>query len=227
MFNQRAILILFINRNRFQLFGGNLTGIITLDVPATIVRDMEVLQKDGLYTLIKQWVKQYALTGSQLVIVFSSSTYFEKVFPSSENEQMEHDILKFFDSVPYESTWTKVYPAEKGKRAVACNRTFYETLHQGFSLQGLPTKAVIPAFALGALSGKSALDGELIQFILKNLDTLTRESLIDTEELGFTAPVQSNQQTAPVKKKSNLPLLLGVFGILILILIITIFTHLQ
>jgi len=220
--------MLFIHRNRFQLYGGNLTGIVTLEVPDSVLRDMEVIQKDGLYTLIKQWVKQYALSGSELVIVFSSATYFEKLFPAGEREQTEHDILKFFETVPYESIWTKVYSADKGKRAVACNKTFYETIHQGFSLQGVPTKAVIPSFALGALSGKIALDAELIQFILKNLDNLTKQSLLDTQELGFTPASESKGPTVPAKKRSNLPLLVGVFGLLIVVLVLMIvFTHLH
>lgn len=227
MFNQRSILILFINRNRFQLYGGSLTGVVTLDVPTSVVQDMEVLQKDGMYTLIKQWVKQYALVGTELFIVFSQSTYVEKIFLTNEHEQMERDILKFFETVPYESIWTKVYPADKGKRAVACNKTLYETIHQGFSLQGLPTKAVIPASALGVLSNKLALDAELIQYILKNLDSLTRQSLLDIQELGFTAPVESKEPTSPSKKGNSLPMLLGVFGVLIAILIIMVVIHLH
>ena len=220
--------MLFIHRNRFQLYGGNLTGIVTLEVPDGVLRDMEVIQKDSLYTLIKQWVKQYALLGSELVIVFSTATYFEKLFPAGEHEQTEHDILKFFETVPYEFIWTKVYSMDKGKRAVACNKTFYETIHQGFSLQGVPTKAVIPSFALGTLSGKTALDAELIQYILKNLDNLTRQSLLDVQELGFTPVAESKELVASAKKKTNLPLLLGVFGLLIVVLVVMIvFTHLH
>jgi hypothetical protein len=96
MFNQKSIILLFVDRNRFQICGGNLTGVITLDVPEAIMRDLDVAGKDGLYTLIKQWMKQYNVIGTQLVLIFSESSYFEKVFAPGEHTQVETDVLKFF-----------------------------------------------------------------------------------------------------------------------------------
>lgn len=226
MFNQKSILILFINRNTFQLYGGNLTGIVTLEIPQTVLYDLDVLRKDDLYTFIKQCVKQYALLGTQLVVVLSEFAYFEKVVTSTDSRQAETDILKFFDSVPYESIWTKVYQTEKGKRAVAVNKMLCETLHQGFSLQGIPTKAFIPAFALGAMSTRHALDNALTSYVIKNIDMLSKQALFDPQELGSTAP-QPQTESPAVKKKSTLPLLLGVFGLLLAVLAVLVITQLR
>jgi len=224
MFNQKSIIILFIDRNRFQLYGGNLTGIVSLDVPEVILRDLDVISRDGFYTLMKQWIKQYNIVGSQLVLILSESSYFEKIFTPGQHTEVETDVLKFFDMVPFESIWTKVYPAEKGKRAVAISKSLYEAIHQGFSLQGLPTKAVIPAFALGPESTKRVMDPELAGYIMKNLDTLVKASLMDTQELSLAVPQEKKEEEVSTpKKKSNLPLLLGVFGALMLILIVVAF----
>jgi hypothetical protein len=222
MFNQKNIIILFVDRNRFQLYGGNLTGIVTLDVPEVFIRDLDVVGRDGFYTLIKQLVKQYNIMGSQLVLVLSEATYFEKVFSMNERAQIETDVLKFFDMVPFETIWTKVYASEKGKRAVAISKTLYEAIHQGFSLQGLPTKAVIPAFALGPYSGKRVMDRELGEYVMKNLDSLTKLSLLDSQELSLIVPQEKKEEQVVSKKNSNLPLLVGVFAVLIVILILAI-----
>jgi len=224
MFNQKAILILFINRNTFQLFGGNLTGIVTVEVPESILRDGDVISADGAYTLIKQTVKQYLLTGTQLFIVLSDLTYNEKIFSPGQTTQLENDVLNFFNVVPYELLLTKVYDTEKGKRAVAVNKAFYETIRQGFALQGIPIKAVIPACVLGALGSKHTIDAATANEILRNVDGFTKQSLLDAQEANVVV-TQHEEVSASKKKKSQLPLLLGVFGVLVVILVIVILTQ--
>ncbi len=226
MFNQKSIIILFINRNTFQLWGGNLPSIVTMEIPQSILHDLDVLRKDDFYTLIKQCVKQYALTGSQVVVVFSEFSYFEKLFQTVDNDKTESEILTFFDAAPYDSIWTKVYQGEKGKRAVAVNKELCEALHQGFLLQGLPTKAFIPAFALGTMSARHVLDNALAAYIMKNIDAISKQSLFDPQELGSTA-LQAQPEVPSSSKKSSLPMLLGVFGVLIVVLVILVLTHLR
>jgi hypothetical protein len=221
MFSQKSILILFINRNTFQLFGGNLTGIVTIEVPESILRDGDVIVADGAYTLIKQMVKQYVLTGSQLFIVLSDLMYYEKTFSLVQSTQLENDVLNFFNVVPCESLLTKVYDIEKGKRAVAVNKILYETIRQGFALQGIPTKAIIPACVLGAVGGKHALDAAMAGEILRNVDNLTKQSLLDAGEANVSES-QPEEVSSSTKKKSQLPLLLGAFGVLIVILVVVV-----
>lgn len=221
-------MILFIGRNRFQLVGGNLSGIITLEIPEAVIRDIDIVSKDGLYTLIKQWVKQYTIAAGQLVLVLSEETYFDKQFSTHEHPEVETDVLKFFDMVPYESIWTKVYSVPTGKRAIAINKAWYEAISQGFSLQGFQIKSMIPAFTLGQLSGASALDAKLVDHIMKNYDALARQSLLDATEL--TPAMQREQESKPsgtAKPRSNLPLYLGVFGVLMVVLVITVVMQLQ
>jgi hypothetical protein len=223
MFNQRSIIILFLNRNSFQFYGGNLSGIVSIEIPQTVLLDLDVLRKDDLYTIIKQCVKQYALMGTQLIVVLSDLAYFEKTFALSDKDLMDTDILKFFDAVPYDSIWTKVYSMEKGKRAVGVNKALCETLQQGFSLQGVSIKAFIPSFALGQLSTKHTLDKELAAYIMRNFDNLVKQSLFDPLELGIAPSQEKAEEGSPAtRKKSSLPLLLGIFGALIAILAIVV-----
>lgn len=203
------------------MFGGNLTGIVTVEVPESIFRDGDIISADGAYTLIKQMVKQYVLTGSQLFIVLSDLMYYEKTFSLVQSTQLENDVLNFFNVVPCESLLTKVYDIEKGKRAVAVNKTLYETIRQGFALQGIPTKAIIPACVLGAAGGKHALDAAMAGEILRNIDGFTRQSLLDAQEANVPAS-QPEEVSSSTKKKSQLPLLLGAFGVLVVVLVVVV-----
>jgi len=223
MFNNKSIIVLFIDRNRFQFYGANLSGIETLDVPQSSLRDLDVANRDALYTLIKQWVKQHALISVQLVLIFAETSYFEKVFSSVAPAQLETDIIKFFDEVPFESTITKVHDVPNGKRAVAINKALYEAVRQGFLLQGLSIKGVIPMFALGVLSDRRTLDAEVGEYVLKNIDTLLHQSLVDAQEVSVTHAKESSSQHPIFAKKSNLPILLGVFGVLLVIFLVMIF----
>lgn len=219
MFNQKSLLVLFIDRMGIQIFGGTLPSIVSVQIPETIVKDWEVVSKDSLYSLIKQWVKQYSLTGSQIVFVFSENVYMEKQFLMTEQSQVETEILKFFDMVPYESIWSKVYPVKNGKRAIALNKGFYDGIHQGFLLQGLPTKTIIPAFALGQHEKKHVLDQALYTYIIENVDQLSKFSVLDAQESNVSLAATSIVTPLdPSKKKSSLPLLLSVFGFLLLAL---------
>jgi hypothetical protein len=225
MFNQR-IIILYINQNTFQFVGGNLSGVLTIQLPDSIIRDTEVINRDGLYTLINQWVKQYMLSGTQLIVILSEVSYFEKIFSSAESTQLESDILKFFDVVPYESLLTKVYPHEKGKRAVAINKSLYESIQQGFSLQGVPVKGVIPGFTLGKFSTNRSLDAETALFIFKNLDTLIKQNVFEVQELNPPVVASPGTDSAQLKQKKRLPFLLGIFAVLIALLAVLVITQL-
>lgn len=220
MFNRKSIVVLFIDRNRFHFYGGTLTGVVTLDVPETQLRDLDIVNVDTFYTLIKQWVKTNTIVDSQLVVIFSDTSYFEKVFSDLDSVQLETDVIKFFDSVPFESTLTRVYEVEKGKHAVAVNKSLYEAIRQGFSLQGIQTRVLLPEFVLEPGGAKRIFNKELGEYVIKNLDSLLHQSILDTQDRIFDISHEKGYEKNSQKKKSSLPLLLGVFGFLIIILIV-------
>ncbi len=223
MFNKKSIIVLFIDRNRFQFYGGSLSGIETLDVPEAQMHDLDIVNRDSFYTLVKQWVKQHALVGAQLILIFAETSYFEKVFSSKEPAELETEIIKFFDTVPFETSITKVYDAPNGKRPVAINKTLYEAIRQGFLLQGLSTRGVLPVSSLGPQGLKRALDRDMGEYVLKNLDTLMRQSIAEAGDLTGGIVHKSEEHAVVQKKKSSLPLLLSIFGVLLVVLVVFIF----
>lgn len=215
MFNRKSIIVLFIDRNTFQLYGANLTGVVVLEVPQTQIRDLEVVNIDEFYTFVKQWVKAKGVVDAQLVIIFSPLSYFEKTITVPDPALLETNVIQFFDSVPFESTFVHVYDVPKGKWAVAVNKALYEAVRQAFFLQGISTRAVLPLFVLGPQNNKKSLDAQLGDYVIKNLDTLMHQSMIEVVDR-----VQELPNTP--KQKSNLLLLLVVFGVLLSVLLVVV-----
>lgn len=224
MFGQSgSTLIVFVDRSRLQFYGGRLSSVLSLDIPPAILHDLEVVNKDALYTLVNQWLKQNNLGGNQLFIVLSPTTYFEKQITSQTETEQETEILKFYDTVPFEEMTTKVLSQDGGKRAVAANSEFLEAIRHAFALQGLRVVGVIPAFVLGSLAAKRWLDAEMGAFVLKHLEALRLQNILELSEPG-QMPVVVQRETPNSKSNPRLMMMVGVFGVLLLILIVVIFT---
>lgn len=218
MFGQKSsIVVVFIDRNRLQFYGGRLPSILALDIPLTIARDLEIVNRDAFYTLVNQWLKQNNLGGADLFFVLSSQAYFEKTITATGESEQETEILSFYDSVPFEELSTKVLAANTKKIAVATNKDFIEAIRHAFMLQGLHIVAIVPAVLLGALAAKRWLDTEMGTFILKHFDTLRVQSLVDFDEPGQMLNVPSGPPTT--KNNPRLMVMVGILGILLLILI--------
>jgi hypothetical protein len=87
-------------------------------------------------------------------------------------------------------------------------------------------KALVPSFVLGLAGTKRALDKPMADQILGNVEAVTKQSLLDAQELGISTPQEKLDANKNKPPKSNAGPLLGVFGVLLAILIIVIITQL-
>lgn len=225
MFGQSVhIIVVFIDRNRLQFYGNGLSSVLALDIPITVVHDLDVVNRDALYTLVNQWVKQNNLGGAQLFFILAPDTYFEKLLTKKGESEQETEILHFYDSVPFEELTTKVLTFENVKRAFAINKEYLGAVRHAFLLQGHRVVAAVPALALGTLSAKRWLDAEMGSYVVKHADILREYNVVDTEEQGqsATAPASDIPTT---KTNPRLMIMVSIFGVLLLALIVFIFVR--
>ncbi len=223
MFRQSSsIVVVFIDRNRLQFYGSRLPDILTLDIPATLSKDLDILNKDGFYTFVNQWVKQNNLGGAVLFFILSPMTYFERIITAAEESRQETDILSFYNSVPFEELATRVLTIEGKKHAIAANREFIESIRHAFMLQGYQVMSVVPAVLLGTLSAKRWLDKETGAYVVKHIETLTAQNIAESDEQSI-APTVSRVPTE--KNNPRLMIMVGIFGVLLLVLIVVLFTR--
>ena len=223
MFGQNSsIVVVFIDRNRLQFYSSRLSDILTLEIPATFSKDLDIVNKDGFYTLVNQWVKQNSLSGAQLFFILSPMTYFERIITAAEESRQETDILSFYNSVPFEELATRVVTIDGKKHAVAVNREFIESIRHAFMLQGYHVIAVVPAVLLGILAAKRWLDKEMGAYVVKHIDTLTAQNIVDSEEQNVAAPAS---RVPTEKNNPRLMIMVGIFGVLLLTLIVFLFVR--
>lgn len=223
MFGQNAsIVVVFIDRNRLQFYSTRMPDILALEIPATISKDLDIVNKDGFYTLVNQWVKQNNLSGAQLFFVLSPMTYFERIITSAEESRQETDILSFYNSVPFDELATRVVTIEGKKHAIAVNREFIESIRHAFMLQGYHVMSVVPAVLLGTLAAKRWLDKETGAYVVKHVDTLAAQNIVESEEQNVAVPAS---RVPTEKNNPRLMIMVSIFGVLLLALIVVVFTR--
>jgi hypothetical protein len=218
--------IVYVDRNRLQFYGGKLSSIAALDLPPAIASDIEVTNRDGFYTLVNQWMKQNAIGGSPLFFVLSPSTYFEKVISATTDTEQETEILKFYDMVPFEELLTKVISAGPAvpKHAFATNSAFIEALKHAFLLQGLRVVGVIPAMLLGSLSAKRWMDAEMGAYVVKHFAELQGQSVVASDDLQVSLP-NAPANVPTTENNPRLMIMVSIFGVLLLGLIVFLFVR--
>lgn len=223
MLGQKNWLVIMVTKNSLQLVGLGEVKIETIIIPPQIINNLEVINKDGLYTLVIDWLKQRPHTSANIIWLLSPEVYFEHTFTSGEQDKIDSETLQFLDIVPFEEILSRVYNnLDTGRHIIVINKELMMSLIQAFALQGYSTKAVVPS---RLVQGEATLTSEIERTTLKRANELAKESLVTTivpVTQVSAATLAEKGGTSEEKPKSQLPLLLSVFGVLLAILVFVI-----
>ncbi len=216
MFGQKNWLTILVTRGSLEIFGEGDSVIQRLPLPATVIDNLEVLNKDSLYILITDWTKQKAYQDTEITWILAPELCFTHVISSTGQDKIDSETLQFLDTVPFEEIVSRTYSTSSGHLLVATNKGLINALIQGFSLHGYTTQSVIPSQVIGI---ESTLTPELARNTHKRAAELKKESLIIPVAVELKMAISPTTSGAnPSKPKSSLPLLLSVFSILVAIL---------
>lgn len=206
--NVLPLAILYIDQGRLTLItnGGQIQSV---DVPSDVASEYEVLSREKLTTLIKGFVTGKEIDPSSLIMIFSSSLCFEKNFPELPTEQKEGQTQEFFDTVPFDRVLSRVYPFEKGSKAIAVNRDLYGAIYDVFIQMGFQFYAAIPAYVL-TLMGYKAFDNKVAGQLLKRSDAIKQQTMILIRQPARTLQEQEEQLA-----REHTPLILLIFFVFI------------
>lgn len=217
MFGQKNWLVILLTANTLQMIGQKDTAVTSLPLPTTIINNMEVINKDALYQLVTDWLKQRTYINTEIVWLLGSQLCFEHVITSTDPDKIDSEIVQFLDTVPFEEVISKTYVSGAVKQLTAVNKILIQAFIQAFSLHGYNTRAVVP---VRLVSGSDNLTLDIAKLTYKKESELEKNTLFLVTP---TQPVVSTTKPATTEKpKSQLPLLLAVFVILIVILAIVI-----
>lgn len=216
MFGKRNILIVWVLGNQLVVRSGRASSTDKIIVPNSVVADLEILDQGALNTLIRDWATKHPNMGEEVVWIFGYDVYFEHQMQKGEEEHWGQIVERFLDLLPFEETESRVFGQGGARRVVAINKDYYRGLKEAFEAQGYLTLCEVVASQLAMVPLPKELSAQVMSYVERNLDKLvTQRVVVPGEETVEFEPVESGN-----KPKSSLPLLLAVFGILLLLLVL-------
>lgn len=211
--------VIYLERNNFVYFDMSVGGAITYQYPAEVISDLEVLSEDLLIEQVGQLLQTNNITPTQAVIFLSPSLLFEKKLPlpnqAAENQETAE---KFIETVPFEAVSSTKFSLPDGVQVIAANENFYSSIKTAFEKQGFQILSVFPADVFQE-DLSVGIQIELAGRLLGKIENMKQYNLLEQKEVIL--PEKKTPSLTPEKKSKNrLYILGGVFGGLVLVLIV-------
>src|SRR5260221_5414491 len=213
-FSKKQQAIFYIEGNRAFFYPGPTGEMLQFPFPIDVVSDLEVLSRQKLLALIQAFFQTQNIAGYEILIVFATTTVFEKDF--EQNETSQSAIQQFLDFIPFDEILTKTYTSDKTTKVVAINKQLYDVFKDVCESVKCHVAGVIAYSSLISLAPDLAQNVD-IPLILTKFDQSKQFSIILTAH-SQNIPTSQQPQSAPESNKRTF-LLLGVFGVLVVILI--------
>ena len=225
--------IIYILRDKFQLYTPTLPSILEFRFLPEFIRDLDVTNKELLFNLLDLFIKNKKIPPTSFIIAIADSASIIKDFPSPPNPNLD----EFFEHIPFEEVASKKITLANGIRAYATNKDLYETIREFFIQIGSETICVLPGTIIGPELHPS-LDAAGINAILKkypdakeyNLTTqpvpqLTTAKIEYKEEKEIETETSDEPKNEKKSEKKRTIILAAVFAILLIILVIVYITQ--
>ncbi len=209
--------IIFLGKQKLQYYtdGG---GVIVLDIPPTASRDLEIVNKNALQTILKTFLQQQKIVPGPVILVLSSDMYFEKDFLPTPEGQPDVAEQQYLDAIPFETTQTRLIPLKKGHKVIVINKEYNDRLAIVLEHLGFKILSLVPVYTLGAMSIKKWLDVDMGKYILKNIQSLISQNLLSPSEKSLEESADSSSQL--ITKKQRPLVLVGAFVALLVVLVL-------
>lgn len=240
--------IIYLQKDKFQLYSPLLRQIIEFRFVPEIVRDSDVINPEMLENLIKVFITNTKLPPSSFTIILADNAYFVKDFvlpappppqkgqPVAPPPQMTMETIHvlsmdFVEHVPYENVVSKSIPLKNGIRVCAVNKDFFEAIKSSFTKIGFAVDAVYPGFILGGnLSAKPVLDNTLVSTFFAKVNTLKEFDLLRAEiykpeprkgtETSVEMEIEDFDEKNKKPDKKRLYIMVGFLAFLLIILVV-------
>ncbi len=212
--------VLMLTRERLYLYDGG--AVLSLELPPSVVKDLDVRDRDGLFNLVVTFIQDNKLIPAQLYFILAESVCFTKDFTvtsTTDTAAAEAMIQEYKDTIPFANVISKVYKTPTTWRVVGVNNELVDVIFEGFASRGFGLSSLIPANIFPDLAMSVDLTPEKAQIVLDKKDLAIRSSMVGERSTNERDLVTTQ---AAVLKNKMLPYLIGVFALLILVLIVMI-----
>lgn len=213
---QQTILV-HMDRSRVWLFKAP-QDLQYLDLPTTIMKDMEILNHDLFLKQFASFLSVHAVQSHRAFITVAESLAFVKDFSGMEPGKQEEAIKVFVENVPFDNVAKSQLHLDKVTRVIATNKDGIQLVKSALLQQKCEVVLALPIGAFQSISTQSGITPQVCLQLISAAEGLKEYNLLDPSPI--LSPLQSITENAADKKHpKRLPLLLGAFGGLIAILV--------
>lgn len=209
--------IIFLDKNQLFVYDGN--GVLKLDIPETIIRDVDIIDKSGFDSLVDTFIKTKKLNPTQVWLILADGVCFSKDVTQTDSVKIEGEIKDFLESVPFDQVLSKRYRAQQGVRVIATNLEYVEAITEIFEREEFVMEGIIPGAVFPGFNVKKVLDANFARYILENKNLMRAGNMLTKVNL----PVNQPGTPEPQKKSKLLPYLIIGFIVLLIIFLAVIF----
>jgi len=216
--------VLYLDRYSFDLYSDLLATVIRFPFDPKVIRDYDVIDKNGLVNEIKLFIQQNNLQPITLVIILSADVLFTKQITLSDPTKRQATVQSFVENVPFESVGSVNIPSADAIQIIASNKDMYDTIQQSFAASRFSVVAVAPAVVINDVNFSNGLTADIAPQILGMMESLQAynfQTLPQTVQLETTKDETTTK--SETKKNVRLFLLIGVFVLLLVALGVVIF----
>lgn len=210
--------VLYLEKDRLFFYDGE--RILKVDFPPEVVKDLDVINEESLIALITQFVDKSKITPSGFITVLSESTLFSVESTEKDLAKLELQFQDFVGLVPFDQVLAKKYQSANGVRMVATNQQLIDIICDLLESRGFVKDGVVPAFIFGDIGVKKGFDVDTAKIILQNKAVSRGATMVvpTAFPIGTTTKIET-----PQEKSKLLPILLGVLGLGLVVLILILF----
>ena len=214
--------VLLLKRDGFDYYEDKSGRILSFPFSLAVVNSLEIVNLEELKKQIKAFVEINKVLRADLLIILSADILFEKDIQTQDPNIQSQETQKFLDIVPFESISTKLLPMEQGLRVITVNKNLVDAIRTSFEETGFVIEGIVPYESLGQFSGINSLDIDASKTIIGQFDSLKEASFDFERGQKKTIPQIESQKDTSKATSLRLYIMLGIFGLLLLVLILLI-----
>lgn len=214
--------IIFIYRDRIFFCDPTLQKSLEFKMGTDLIRDLEIVDQVGLEKALKKFLLEFLTEDNETLIILNKNTYFRKTIENAQVTATEKKTIidDFSDLVPFDDIFVKQFTLKKQIEVLAINREFYEPILNTLQKLNFNITMILPELVVEDVVGEASCTPEENDALLKVIGKLGAFDLLGS---GHKLVTKHNAEIEPIKERNKrLMVLVGVFGVLILMLLATI-----
>lgn len=201
----------YVEPNRLSLVGNNAVSLV-IPLASDLVSDLEMVDREKLIAFVGQLLQANSILPGSVTFLLAPENLFEQDLSAVAPKDVDTFVQKFTDSVPFETVASKRISVEGKLRLVAANKDIIDGIEKAFEKKGFTTSSFVPYTVIQATIPELAQSVDP-GIIFSKLDSFRQYSF--TEDI--VKPTNFEKKTG-LKGRRDM-ILLGVFGVLMVILV--------